>query len=595
MGALDYHPGVQSMIATSLSIHPFLMVAVFGLPLALGIGLSIRRWHQTLIRLSAWSALPALAAVGWMPSDEIVSIPWMLLEMHLAIDPTGRLFLLFTSLLWMLSAVYAQSYLASDPRRARFFFFFLTSMAGNFGLIVSQDAVSFYVFFALMSFASYGLVVHTGDPDALQAGRIYIYLVVIGEILLFTALLLQTYTVDSMLLKDFSNVRPKAITIGLILLGFGIKAGALPVHVWLPLAHPAAPTPASAVLSGTMIKAGLLGWLRFLPIGLWAMPRWGILCIIAGLLAAYYAVVVGVTQRNPKSILAYSSISQMGLMTVGVGLAIGWPQTVSMALPAISIYAVHHGFAKGALFLGVGVLATGEVSRRAHRLAIGGLILASLALAGAPFTSGAVAKIALKAPLNDFQGSWVYGLNLLLPLAAIGTTLLMARFLFVITRHSSPHGRPQYGTWLSWTFTILLTAAAVWLLPVAQKAASKTLQLASLWQALWPVAAGMLISGTIWLRTVRKKRLPALSIPQGDLLYIFRYLYRWFPQYSLVRSRRIQQSMSSALNNLQNKRPELQAIRKLPRWFENRLTDWQIASLIFVIMIVFLFAWSLRL
>jgi multicomponent Na+:H+ antiporter subunit D len=583
------------MIATSLSIHPFLMVAVFGLPLALGIGLSIRRWHQAVIRLVAWSALPALAAVVWMPSDEIVSIPWMLLEMHLAIDPTGRLFLLFTSLLWMLSAVYAQSYLASDPRRGRFFFFFLMSMAGNFGLIVAQDAVSFYVFFALMSFASYGLVVHTGDPDALYAGRIYIYLVVIGEILLFTALLLQTWTVDSLLLKDFSNVRPKAITIGLILLGFGIKAGALPVHVWLPLAHPAAPTPASAVLSGTMIKAGLLGWLRFLPIGLWAMPRWGIFCIIAGLLAAYYAVIVGVTQRNPKSILAYSSISQMGLMTVGVGLAIGWPQTVPMVLPAISIYAVHHGFAKGALFLGVGVLATGEISRRAHRLAIGGLVLASLALAGAPFTSGAVAKIALKTPLKDFQGFWVYGLNLLLYLAAIGTTLLLARFLFVITRHSTVHSRPRLGMCLSWTFTILLTAAVVWLLPVAQKAASKALQLPSLWQTLWPVATGILISGSVWLGVILEKWRLTLSIPQGDLLYAFSFLHHRFLLFCSVPWKPIRQSISAMLKGLQNQQPGLQAIRKLPLWLENRLREWQTAALIFVILIACLFAWSLRL
>ncbi len=583
------------MIATSLSIHPFLMVAVFGLPLALGIGLSIQRWHQAVIRLAAWSALPALAAVMWMPSDEIVSIPWILLEMHLAIDPTGRLFLLFTSLLWLLSAIYAQSYLASDPRRGRFFFFFLMSMAGNFGLIVSQDAVSFYVFFALMSFASYGLVIHTGDPDALLAGRIYIYLVVIGEILLFMAFLLQTWTVDSLLLKDFSNVQPKAITIGLILIGFGIKAGALPVHVWLPLAHPAAPTPASAVLSGTMIKAGLLGWLRFLPIGMWAMPRWGIFCIIAGLLAAYYAVVVGVTQRNPKSILAYSSISQMGLMTVGVGLAIGWPQTVPMVLPAISIYAVHHGFAKGALFLGVGVLAAGEVSRRTHRLAIGGLILAALALAGAPFTSGAVAKIALKAPLNDFQGAWVHGLNLLLYLAATGTTLLLARFLFVITRNSSVHNKPRFGMCISWTFTILLTAAVVWLLPVAQKAASKALHLPSLWQALWPVAAGILISGSVWLRvTLKKWRLP-LSIPQGDLLYAFSFLYRRFLLFCSVPWKPIRQSISAMLKSLQNQQPGLQAIRKLPLWLENRLTEWQTAGLIFIILIACLFAWSLRL
>ena len=385
------------------------------------------------------------------------------------------------------------------------------------------------------------------------------------------------------------------MVVGLLLVGFGIKAGALPVHVWLPLAHPAAPTPASAVLSGAMIKAGLLGWLRFLPIGLSAMTYWGTLCIIAGLLAAFYAVAVGVTQRNPKTILAYSSISQMGLMTVGIGLGLGWPQTVPLVLPAIGIYAVHHGFAKGALFLGMDVLSADDGDRLAHRLDVGRLLLASLALAGAPFTSGAVAKIALKWALNDFQGPWVAGLNLLLPLAAIGTTLLMARFLFVITRHPSAHDRPRVGMWLSWTLTILLTAAVVWLLPAAQKAASKTLQLASLWQALWPVAAGMLISGTIWLRTVRKKRLPALSIPQGDLLYVFSYLYRLFLDLSSKRSRQIQRSMYSALKNIQNNRPELQAIRKLPFWFENCLTDWQIASLIFVILIACLFAWSLRL
>ncbi len=583
------------MITTRLSIQTFLMVAVFGLPLALGIGLSIKRWQPTIIRLASWSAFPALAAVIWVPSGEIILIPWILLEMHLAMDPTGRLFLLFTSLLWLLSAIYAQSYLASDPRRGQFFFFFLLSMTGNFGLIVSQDVISFYVFFALMSFASYGLVVHNGDTDALQAGRIYLYLVVIGEVLLLSAFLLQAWTVDSLLLKDFSNIRPKAITIALILVGFGIKAGALPVHVWLPLAHPAAPTPASAVLSGAMIKAGLLGWLRFLPIGLWAMPGWGTLCIIAGLLAAYYAVTVGLTQRNPKTILAYSSISQMGLMTVGVGLAIGWPQTVPVMLPAIGIYAVHHGFAKGALFLGVGALPAKEGSRRPDRLAVGGLVWASLALAGAPFTSGALSKIALKLPLNDIQGTWVAGLNLLLPLAAIGTTLLMAKFLFVITRHPSAHDRPRVGMWLSWIFTILLMTAAVWLLPVAQKAVSNTLQLPSLWQALWPVAAGILISGSVWSKVIRKKWRLSLSIPQGDLLYGFSALFHLFLHLCSVPLKRIRQFGFAILKRLPNQRPGLQALQKLALWIENRLTDWQTASLIFVILIACLFALSLGL
>ncbi len=399
------------MTTSAFDIYPILMPAVFGLPLALALGLSIRSWQPGIVRLVPWSTVPALAALAWVKPDEMVSISWLLLDVHLALDPTGRIFLLFTSVLWLLAGIYAQSYLAADTARVKFFFFFMLSMSGNFGLIISQDVVSFYVFFALMSFASYGLVVHNGDAEALRAGQVYMVLVVIGEVALFAAFVWQTWSVDSLLLKDFSNVRPNSIALALILIGFGIKAGALPVHVWLPLAHPAAPTPASAVLSGTMIKAGLLGWLRFLPIGQIALPQWGTFCIVAGLLAAFYAVAVGLTQRNPKTVLAYSSISQMGLMTVGVGLAVGWPQTVPTVLPAIGIYAIHHAFAKGALFMGVGVVGAVAGHRPAYRIALGGLILASLALAGAPFTSGAVAKIALKLPLKDFQDSWVYALE----------------------------------------------------------------------------------------------------------------------------------------------------------------------------------------
>jgi formate hydrogenlyase subunit 3/multisubunit Na+/H+ antiporter MnhD subunit len=582
------------MITSTFDIDPILMLAVFSLPLALALGLSIRSLQSGIVRLVPWSAIPALAALAWAAPDETVSIPWLLLEIHLALDPTGRIFLFFTSVLWLLAGIYAQSYLAADPRRVRFFFFFLLSMSGNLGLIISQDVVSFYVFFALMSFASYGLVVHNGDAEALRAGRIYMVLVVIGEVALFAAFVWQTWSVDSLLLVDFSRVRPNALIVGLILIGFGIKAGALPVHVWLPLAHPAAPTPASAVLSGTMIKAGLLGWLRFLPIGQTAMPQWGALCIIAGLLAAYYAVAVGLTQRNPKTVLAYSSISQMGLMTVGVGLAVGWPQAVPAVLPAIGIYAIHHAFAKGALFLGVGVVAAVEGHRPAYRIAVGGLILASLALAGAPFTSGAVAKIALKLPIKALQDSWVYSLYLLLPLAAIGTTLLMARFIFIVTMRPSIHGKPQFGTWLSWSLTVVLTATVIWLWPASRKAISNALQPISVWQALWPVAVGISLSGAVWFKGMGGKWLRVPAIPQGDILFVCRSLYHLVYEFSSVQAERIGQHMPFGRNNLQPKRPQLQAMRKLPVWLENRLLDWQTACLIFILLTGCLFAWSLN-
>jgi multicomponent Na+:H+ antiporter subunit D len=466
-------------------------------------------------------------------------------------------------------------------------------MSGNLGLTISHDIISFYVFFALMSFASYGLVVHNGDRKALHAGRIYMILVVIGEVVLFTALIWQAKAVDSLLLKDFASIPPHAMVMGLILIGFGIKAGAIPVHVWLPLAHPAAPTPASAVLSGAMIKAGLLGWLRFLPIGQLAMPQWGTLCIIAGLLAAYYGVAVGLTQRNPKAVLAYSSISQMGLMTIGIGLAVGWPQTVPTVIPAISIYACHHALAKGALFLGVGVIGTAESSRTAGRLAAAGMILASLALAGAPLTSGAVAKIALKFPLKALQGLWISGLNWLLPLAAVGTTLLMSRLIYIVIIHRSNHGKPKLGMWLSWILTLLLTAIAVWLLPAARKAVSDALQPISLWQALWPVAVAILISVAVGWKATHKKWSISLVIPQGDVLVAISYLCRLAFKSSSIPTQRMRQNISSLLTYFQRLKLPIQAIRQSPFKLENWLTDWSTAGLIFILLAGSLFIWAL--
>jgi hydrogenase-4 component B len=139
----------------------------------------------------------------------------------------------------------------------------------------------------------------------------------------------------------------------LLIAGFGVKAGLLGLHVWLPLAHPVAPTPASAVLSGAMVKAGLLGWLRFLPLGTAALPVVGATLVVLGLAGAFLAALAGVLQRDAKTILAYSTVSQMGLLAVGVGLALAEPAAWPLAAAALPLYALHHGCTKAALFLGV--------------------------------------------------------------------------------------------------------------------------------------------------------------------------------------------------------------------------------------------------
>ena len=280
-----------------------------GLPLILAVLLPHQGLRPITMQLAAWAALPALVGALWTTPGASVELPWLLLGTRLGLDATAQVFLVFTSLLWTCAGVYVRGYLAQDPAAHRFFAFFLAAMSGNLGLILAQDMVSFYLFFALMSFSAYGLVVHDGSDEAYRAGKVYLSLAVVGEVCLVSALLLTASVSDSLRLDTIATGVAEASTrnliIGLTLIGFGIKVGVVPLHVYLPLVYPAAPTPASAVLSGAMIKAGLLGWLRFLPLGEITAPGWGMLCLIAGIVAAFYGVGVGLTQQNAKTVLAF--------------------------------------------------------------------------------------------------------------------------------------------------------------------------------------------------------------------------------------------------------------------------------------------------
>jgi len=188
---------------------------------------------------------------------------------------------------------------------------------------VAGDIASFYSFFAIMTFAAYGLVVHDGSPQARRAGRIYLVMAVLGEMALLAGLLPVRFRGAkrhaSGAAPAIADAENRNLILGLLIAGFGVKAGLPLLHFWLPLAHPVAPTPASAVLSGAMIKAGLLGWLLTLPLSETALPQWGTLMIMVGALASIGAALIGVCQHQAKAVLAYSSISQMGLITIMVG------------------------------------------------------------------------------------------------------------------------------------------------------------------------------------------------------------------------------------------------------------------------------------
>lgn len=485
-------------------------------PLALAMAMTALSWREKLAPFAPWAALPALLTALFVPIGTEIEIPWLVLGTRLGLDHTGQTFLFFTALLWLVSGVFGVTYLARDKYRGRFFAFYLLAMGGNIGLILAMDVASFYAFYALMSFSSYGLVAHNRDAESLRAGRIYIYLVVTGEVMLVAAFMMIATAAGSITLPMQAA---SSTALALALLGFGIKAGLLPLHVWLPLAHPVAPTPASAVLSGAMIKAGLIGWLRFLPLGETGHAEWGNLMAALGLAAAFYGVLAGLTQRNPKTVLAYSSISQMGIMTLGIGIGLAAPGNWGIAGPAVLLYAMHHALAKGALFLGVGVAgATGRVARRWVAL---GLTLPALSMAGAPATSGAIVKAALE---PAFQGLtlWADWLPLLFSATAVGTTLLMARYLFLVWPRETGKGRLTIGLWLPWAILVAAAALTLSAWPASAELARASLSWEKTRASLWPVVAGLAISGSAWWMT-RHRAKPFGQIPAGDLAVLLEH------------------------------------------------------------------------
>jgi len=544
--------------------------------------------------LAPWAALPALVLALVTASGSTVTVPWLLLGMQLGLDVTGQVFLLVTSIVWLAAGIFARGYLADDQHRGRFWFFFLMSMSGNFGLIIALDVVTFYFAFAAMTFAAYGLVVHTGSDSARRAGRTYMVMSVIGEMFILAGMFLTVSEAGSIDLRIASGAVAVAddrnLIVALLLVGFGVKVGALPLHMWLPLAHPVAPTPASAVLSGCMIKAGLLGWIRFLPLGEVALESWGGFVIAAGLLAAFFGVVAGLLQDDPKTLLAYSSISQMGLVTVAVGIGFVGTDSWDLALAAAIVYVLHHSLAKGALFLGVGVVGVAKGSLWMRRTVLTGLTVAALALAGAPLTSGAMAKTALKDAAGLADATFV---DLMLPVTSIGTTLLMTRFVLQMRAQLNDGAAPQRFQpllWLPWVALVALTGSISWLLPwyVDLEIADPTvITMAKVWSGIWPVLAGLVVFGGATFLLRRFSAFPRLHVPPGDLIVVIEAVARSVPR-SLPTRSDSQRGWTRLVMRFQFNRPRFVQV-------ENNLSTWRTVGVVMMsLILVFLFLLGLQ-
>ncbi|MBM4236088.1 MAG: monovalent cation/H+ antiporter subunit D family protein [Firmicutes bacterium] len=299
------------------------------------------------------------------------------LPLYFRVDQLGAVFNLLSSFIWFLATVFSLSYMTHEKRRNRYYTFYLLTLGGCLGVFLTADLFSLFFFFELMSVASYLLVVHNQSEEAISAGRLYIFLGIFGGLCLLTATILLYWYTGSVLieprLEELIMVPARILILVLLIIGFGIKAGMVPLHIWLPKAHPVAPAPASALLSGIMIKTGAYGIIRVLtviytPSGeeaktLWAFTEQiGYVMIWFGITTMFVAAVMALFQLNAKRILAYSSVSQMGYILMGVGVCAYLGLDGAVAFGGFSFHIVNHAFFKAGMFMMVGAVffRTGE-------------------------------------------------------------------------------------------------------------------------------------------------------------------------------------------------------------------------------------------
>ncbi|HMC88641.1 MAG TPA: proton-conducting transporter membrane subunit, partial [Gemmataceae bacterium] len=339
------------------------------------------------------------------------------------VDGLSAFFLLPVLGLSALAAVYGGCYLLHYRHEKSLggpWFFFNLFVAGMVMVVIARTTFLFLVAWEVMSVAAYCLVTFEHEKaEVRKAGWVYLVATHLGVAFLFLAFVLLGRSAGSLEFEAFRAMPAlgagwSGLIFVLALVGFGAKAGFVPFHVWLPEAHPAAPSHVSALMSGVMIKMGLYGLLRVLTFLAQPAPWWGLTLAALGLFTAFAGISLALQQRDVKRMLAYSSIENMGLigLALGVGLwggASGLAAVAGLGMMAGLLHVWNHALMKGLMFFAAGSVLHGTGTKDMEKL--GGL-MKTMPWTGGAMMLGAVAIAALP-PLNGFVSEWLMYLSLI--------------------------------------------------------------------------------------------------------------------------------------------------------------------------------------
>jgi formate hydrogenlyase subunit 3/multisubunit Na+/H+ antiporter MnhD subunit len=505
------------MSGLAAQFGPPLLVATLAAPLvvlAILLAPGLRGLARVITPLAAAPAFAAAAlAIGAAPFGAEAPA----LRMSLSLDQPSGMLLAAAALVWLIVSIFALREGQERPNADRFAVSWLLTMAGSLGVFIAADLLTFYLVYALVSIPAYYLVAHDEDAGSLRAGAVYLAFALLGEAVLLIAfvMLAATEPSGSVQIRDVVAALPASpwrdSAIALVIIGFGMKIALVPIHGWMPLTYTAAPIPAAAVLSGAAVKAGVVGLIRFLPLSA-AFPGWGKALAWAGFISAFTGVAIGVTQRDPKTMLAYSSVSQMGVIAAALGMGLAGAQ--QGAATEVAFFAANHVLVKAGLFLSVGAVAALDGRRRTLALIVAALL--GLSLGGSPLTGGAAAKLAVK----DLFGDGPMGAAA--QLSAAATTALTLVLVMRLAR--SPAGeRVGASPGRLWSWLALAVAALLlpWLMFSSLGSAAEALTAAKLWDAIWPMLIGAALAAGLW---AARDRLP--RIPAGDIVVVEEAAFR---------------------------------------------------------------------
>ena len=514
----------------------FCVVALLGLGIA-AVPLAQRRAGRPIVYggavvLCGLAGLSGLIAIGATPSTTVLplGLPWV--GTHLRLDALAAFFIFVVGLGGIGASVYALGYGRHETAPQRVLPFYPVFIAGLFLVILADDAFTFLFAWELMSLASWALVVsHHREGDNTRAGYVYLLMASFSGMALLLSFGLLAGTAGGYAFEAIRSAQPSAgvaaFVLVLALLGAGSKAGLVPLHAWLPLAHPAAPSHVSALMSGVMTKVAVYAFLRIV-FDLLGLPSWwsAVAVLALGGLTAVLGVLYALMQHDLKRLLAYHTVENIGIIFIGLGLAMafranGFAAGAALALTAALFHVFNHAVFKSLLFFGAGAVlgATGERDME-H---LGGLIH-RMRVSSFAFLIGCAAISALP-PLNGFVSEWLtfqaillrpdlpqWGLKIMIPAdgALLALAAALAAACFVKAYGVTYLGRPRTAAAARasevdrWSLAAMVSFAALCLLagifpgvmvdalsPVTQAllGARMPAQLALPWLSVIPVAA----------------------------------------------------------------------------------------------------------